>query len=102
MRSNRQDPLPEVTNIIARMEGSSTTFQLTKNDIDKLRHSAGGQLNMVIYKEGLACIPSSYRERLVNTNAVHDAEVQFQMLMSVKSDLLNCTTNILRTNATTF
>lgn len=96
-RRNRNEPMPTITNIMVQLTNASVCFSLSANEVAKLREASGGNLRLIIYSDGLGCVPPALHAYFasVNGNNPYSKEKHSQMLMYIKDQVVRWTKQVL-------
>ena len=58
----KNDNPPSLTNIVVQLKGGTNKYALSDNEISQLRRASDGELKLVLYMDGIACLPPRLRK----------------------------------------
>lgn len=93
----KNEPLPVLTNIVVQStDFMSVQYSLSADEISKLRRSSGGELRLVLYDEGIACISPGIKAYFKEIDKrPYNKEEYFQVLRDKKDEAIKWTRDVL-------
>lgn len=102
-RSNgRGERLPVLTNVVAQVKDSKDfKYTLSGEQISRLRDASGGELRLVLYDEGIACMSPAMNEAIAELGKhPYDKQKRLQLLRDQRDEALKWTRDVVTNSGT--